>query len=110
MHLRSTRAERSTRAAHENVEGTKREHGTGVQKAVSDTVGERAQNVEVVHTLQRGRKSVKGSRVPHALSLTGKKQLVHQTKLGTQNIRRSRISGAKGRERPLNLQVLPSER
>jgi hypothetical protein len=68
MQLCSTRAERSTRAAHENVEGTKREHGTGVQTAVSDTVGERAQNVEVVHTLQRGRKSVKGSRVPHALS------------------------------------------
>jgi len=39
-----------------------------VQAASSNTVGERAQDVEVVHSLQaRGRDEVKGSRVLHAL-------------------------------------------
>ena len=43
-------------------------HETGVQMAFSDTVGERAQDVEVVHPLQaRGRDEVQGSRVQHAL-------------------------------------------
>jgi hypothetical protein len=42
--------------------------------------------------------------------LSGQKERVHKDKLGAQNIRRSGISEAKGRRRPLDLRVPPSER
>ena len=42
-------------------------------------------------------------------SLTGQKQWMHKDKLRAHNIRRSGISDAKGRQRPLDLRILRSE-
>ena len=43
-------------------------------------------------------------------SLTGRKQWMHKDELDAQNIRRSNISEAKGRKRPLDLCIPPNKR
>jgi hypothetical protein len=43
-------------------------------------------------------------------SLTGREQWMHKDELDAQNIRRSNISEAKGRKRPLDLCIPPNKR
>jgi hypothetical protein len=63
-----------------------------------------------IHCKQQEVMKVQHHASANAVSLHLDRQLVHKDKFGVQNIRRSSISNAKGRDRPLDLQQPLNER
>ena len=85
-----------------------RKHETGVQVTFSSGANEDGVSRSCIHCKQQDMtKSEDHAYCMCCESLEEVKQRMHKDKLGAQHIRRSSVSNAKERQRPLDLRITP---